>query len=123
MEKYIKSPLNYVGGKTKLLPQILPLFPQNIGTFVDLFCGGANVCVNVKADKIVANDFDDKVIGIFQYFHDNSIESIVEYIEKTIEEYGLNKTNKEGYLEFRHHYNYSGEKHPLDFVYPYLSRI
>lgn len=114
MAKYIKSPLNYVGGKTKLLPQILPLFPQNIGTFVDLFCGGANVCVNVKADKIVANDFYDKVIAIFQYLHDNSIEDVLSYVESTIARYGLNKTNREAFLEFRNHYNYGEEKHPLD---------
>lgn len=33
----VKSPLNYVGNKYKLLPQILPLLPTNINTFVDLF--------------------------------------------------------------------------------------
>ena len=36
---YVKSPLNYTGGKHKLLPQILPLFPEEINTFVDLFTG------------------------------------------------------------------------------------
>ena len=36
---YIKSPLNYVGGKYKLLPQIVPLFPEKIHTFIDLFGG------------------------------------------------------------------------------------
>lgn len=35
---YIKSPLNYVGGKHKLSPQIEPLFLQ-ADKFVDLFCG------------------------------------------------------------------------------------
>lgn len=35
-----KSPLNYTGGKYKLLPQIFPLFPSKINTFVDLFGGG-----------------------------------------------------------------------------------
>ena len=39
----IKSPLNYIGGKYKILPQILPLFPKNIDTFIDLFAGGCNV--------------------------------------------------------------------------------
>lgn len=34
--KFIKSPLNYVGGKFKLLPQIIPLFPTNINRFFDL---------------------------------------------------------------------------------------
>ena len=40
---YIKSCLNYTGGKYKLLNQILPLFPQDIDKFIDLFCGGASV--------------------------------------------------------------------------------
>ena len=43
MNKPIASPMNYIGGKYKILPQILPLFPDNIGTFVDLFCGGCSV--------------------------------------------------------------------------------
>lgn len=38
--EFIKSPLNYTGGKYKLLPQLLELFPTNIDTFVDLFAGG-----------------------------------------------------------------------------------
>lgn len=37
---YYKNPFNYVGGKYKLLPQILSLFPSHIDTFVDLFGGG-----------------------------------------------------------------------------------
>lgn len=39
-EELTKSPLNYTGGKFKLLPQILPLFPDKTDTFVDLFGGG-----------------------------------------------------------------------------------
>ena len=53
---YIKSPLNYTGGKYKLLKQIIPLLPDNINTFVDLFGGGFNVGINVKANKIIYND-------------------------------------------------------------------
>jgi site-specific DNA-adenine methylase len=34
---YLKSPLNYIGGKQKILAQILPLFPAQINQFVDLF--------------------------------------------------------------------------------------
>lgn len=37
---YLKNPFNYIGGKYKLLPQILPLFPKKIDKFVDLFGGG-----------------------------------------------------------------------------------
>lgn len=55
--KYISSPLNYIGGKHKLLPQIIPLFPKNISTFVDLFCGSCNVGgINVNSEKVIFND-------------------------------------------------------------------
>lgn len=114
MGRYIKSPLNYVGGKTRLLPQILPLFPNSVGTFVDLFCGGANVCVNVKADRIVANDFDDRVIGIFKSFQNLGIDNVIGYVEGRISEYGLNKTNQQGFNDFRKAYNESSDKNPLD---------
>ena len=61
--KIICSPMNYIGGKYKLLPQILPLFPNNINTFVDLFCGGCNIGINVNAEGKLCGDvkFDDCV--------------------------------------------------------------
>lgn len=64
---YIKSPLNYVGGKYKLLSQILPLFPKQISTFIDLFSGGANIGINVNADKIIFNDINTKINEFFRY--------------------------------------------------------
>ena len=42
--EYVKSPLNYTGGKYKLLPQLLELFPKQVNSFVDLFAGGGE-CV------------------------------------------------------------------------------
>lgn len=65
--KLIKSPLNYTGGKFKLLPQLLPLFPDNINTFIDLFCGGCNVGINVKANKIICNDSMKQLLPISYY--------------------------------------------------------
>ena len=55
-KKYIKSPLNYIGGKYKLLPQLMKYFPTDINTFVDLFSGGFNVGINVKSNKNICND-------------------------------------------------------------------
>ncbi len=54
--KTIKSPVNYIGGKSKILHQILPLFPKEINQFVDLFAGGCNVGINANATKIYFND-------------------------------------------------------------------
>lgn len=105
MEKYIKSPMNYTGGKYKLLNQILPLFPKDINTFVDLFTGGCNVAINVNANKIIANDLCSEVISTYKGIQDDNTEKAIEMIEKIINEYDLSKENKEGYLELRSDYN------------------
>lgn len=97
MTKYIKSPLNYTGGKYKLLSQILPLFPKDINTFVDLFCGGGNVGVNVNANKIVMNDIEEIIIKTLRYFKNSKSTDIVNNIEKVIDEYGLSKSSIYGY--------------------------
>ena len=47
MPDYIKSPMNYTGGKYKILEHIIPSFPAEMNNFVDLFAGGLNVGINV----------------------------------------------------------------------------
>ena len=101
----VKSPLNYTGGKTKLLPQILPLFPDKVGTFVDLFCGGCNVGSNVNADKVIYNDYMSQIIELFKNWKDNNLEDTIQYIETQIEKFNLSKQNQEGFLELRKQYN------------------
>ena len=96
-QEVIKSPLNFTGGKYKLLPQLLPLFPQEISTFVDLFCGGCNVAVNVSAKKIICNDIDYNLIGLFSYFKNTSYEILFPKVQKIISDYNLSDSNKNGY--------------------------
>ena len=93
----VKSPLNYTGGKYKLLPQILPLFPDNIDTFYDVFAGGCNVGVNVKANKIVCNDIESNVINLMKYFKENNSDTVLDNIQEKISYYGLSETSKNGY--------------------------
>ena len=101
----IKSPMNYVGGKYKLLPQILPLFPKNIETFVDLFCGGFNVGINVEAKNIVANDICLPVIEVYKGIQKEGMPNALNKVKDTIKEFGLSKTNEEGFKEIRNFYN------------------
>ena len=105
-KKYIKSPMNYTGGKYKLLHQIEPLFPENINLFVDLFTGGGNIAANVKANKIVANDCEENIIGIYKTFqkYDN-VDELIAQIEEIIKTYGLTIDNTEAYNKFRNDYN------------------
>ena len=104
---YIKSPLNYTGGKHKLLPQILPLFPTEINTFVDLFTGGGNIAVNVNANKIIANDNDKHVVDIYKAFQNgyDNVEEIIKVIESYIAKYNLSIENVEGFNKLREDYN------------------
>lgn len=110
--KKVKSPLNYIGGKYKLLNQILPLFPKNTNTFIDLFSGGCNVGINTNADKIVFNDNLTYLIDMFKEIQFNELYTTINHIENRIEEYQLSLTNEQGYKEFRNFYNKT--KLPLD---------
>jgi DNA adenine methylase Dam len=101
----IKSPLNYVGGKFKLLPQILPLFPDNIHTFIDLFSGGCNVGINVNAKQIICNDILLEVINFCNNCKYLSSKDIVKQIENIVKEFNLSKDNKDNYLKLRQFYN------------------
>lgn len=92
----IQSPLNYTGGKFKLLPQILPLFPANIDIFVDLFCGGANVGVNVKSNKTILNDTNDNLTLLFSMFK-NLGDDFLPLVDEIIEKYQLSQSSKYGY--------------------------
>lgn len=126
-QKYIKSPLNYIGGKYKLLKQIIPLFPSDIDTFVDIFSGGANVGINVRANKHIFNDMNNRINEMFRYFQEQDPVELVQKIEQRIEDWDLSKTNEESFLAFRKQYNIN--PNPLDlyvlssFSYNYQFRF
>lgn len=94
---FAKSPLNYTGGKFKLLPQFDSIFPKEIDTFVDFFCGGANVAVNSNAKKIIAIDKETNLIRILELFKNYDYMEIVNKLDSIIEEYNLSNTYKNGY--------------------------
>ena len=104
-EELIKSPLNYTGGKYKLLPQILPYFPNDINTFIDLFAGGCNVGINIKANNIICNDSNKVVIDLMHDWNRLSSEQALKILEQTINKYNLSKTNEEGFKNIRQDYN------------------
>jgi len=93
----IPSPLNYTGGKFRLLPQLLPRFPGEIDTFVDLFCGGCNVGLNVDAEQVIFNDISSELIDLYTYFQSQGSERLFHAIDETIDTYGLTRSNLHGY--------------------------
>ena len=136
MNKLIKSPMNYVGGKFKVLPQLLPLFPHQINTCVDLMCGGLNVGINVKSNKLIANDICKEVISLYNTLYNNDIDFIFTTINSLINQFhlsnscingyeyygtnsnkGLGAYNKEHYIELRSLYNNMEDCFDKDIIF------
>ena len=120
------SPLNYIGGKARILDQLLPVFPEHISIFVDLFCGGCNVGINTKAENYIYNDNNRELIGLLKMFLRLNTETILERMDYIVDYYGFSKTkdhdfayyggnpmkgvsryNKESFLRLRQDYNRS----------------
>lgn len=111
-QNFDKSPLNYIGGKYKILPQIIRWFPSDINHFVDLFAGGLDVATNVNANKVFCNDINFYTMQIYETMQSKSIHEILDYIDNTISDYGLTITDESAYLKFREYYNNTGS--PMD---------
>lgn len=109
----IKSPMNYIGGKFRILRQLLPLFPETMSRFVDLFAGGCNVGLNVGgAQRIICNDNICYLIDLYNEFGRKTTDEVLSYIEQAISRYGLSQSNAEGYSALRKEYNTN--RQPLD---------
>lgn len=96
-KELIQSPLNYTGGKFKLLPQLLPHFPDDIDYFVDLFCGGGNVGINVPCNKVLFNDVNSLLRFMFGTFKNMDKSETFMLIDSIIEKYNLSDSDKNGY--------------------------
>lgn len=111
----MKSPLNYSGSKDKLVHRIIKELPKNVGTFVDVMGGAFNVGANISAlNKVVYNDSNVMICDMIEWLIKNDKSKIVSIVEERIEEFKLEKGNKEQYLKLRDHYN----QHPTtDLLY------
>lgn len=104
-QEYIKSPINYVGNKYRLIKQIIPLFPKKISMFVDAFGGSGTVLMNTEADYYIYNDVNPYVSGIVLGLFSTPYDEIIKQIESIISEYDLSMVNKEGFERLRDDYN------------------
>ena len=107
--EYIKSPINYIGNKYRLLKNLVPLFPEDIDTFVDVFSGSGTVLINVNANKYIYNDLNYFVSDIFNGLVKTDYCEIIDLINSVISDYSLSKENKDGFNLLRDDYN-NGKK-------------
>ena len=101
----IVNPIAYPGNKNKLLKELIPLFPNKIDAFVDVFCGSGVVGVNSAAQTIHCNDNNSYTIEVLQYFYRQPFVTIIEQLEQIITDYHLtySRTKPRGtYIEYKH---------------------
>lgn len=79
-----------MGNKKKLINRgLINLFPKNINTFYDLFCGSGIVTMNTDAMSYEVNDVNYNVTDLIQYFCYYKPEEIVKRIINIIDKYEL----------------------------------
>lgn len=124
-----RSPFFYVGDKFKLILQIKEHFPTNINRFIEPFCGGGSVFLNVDADHYLINDIDSYMIALHKllfYFSSdidnfwrkfidiiNNYNLSASFLGRTVpEEYKSNfvktyysRYNKQSYMKLREDFN------------------
>lgn len=124
-----RSPFFYVGDKYKLVPQLKEHFPVDIDRFIEPFCGGGSVFLNVDADSYLVNDIDSYMMALHKllFRYSNNIDSFWDDVKDIIDSYGLSasflgktvpkeyktnfvktyyaKFNKESYMKLRADFN------------------
>lgn len=101
MNRYFTvSPLNYIGGKARILDQVLPHFPLDIDIFVDLFCGGCNVGINTKAEQYIYNDVSPQLIGLLELLSRETPAKIIDSINSIIDRYKFSRTSEHNFAYY-----------------------
>lgn len=135
--KHRRSPIFYVGDKSKLLPQLLPYFPKDINRYVEPFLGGGVVSLNVQAQKYQLSDDSMHLISVHKrlrelsqardligevcrrikihgltcsYLGDSVAESLISKFPKTY----FAEANREAFLRLRGAINSAQDPDPLD---------
>ena len=92
-----KSPINYTGGKFKILKDLLAKFPEGQYDFVDLFGGGFNVGPNVPYTNVFYNEKSEHVYRLINLFCKYDGKTILGKLDFLINKYELSDSELNGY--------------------------
>jgi len=76
------GPLAYIGGKRRLAPRLIALFPPHT-TYVEPFCGGAQVFFHKPPSRVeVLNDLDGEVVNFLRVCreHPEELARVLQYL-------------------------------------------
>ncbi|OKH31622.1 DNA methyltransferase [[Phormidium ambiguum] IAM M-71] len=73
--------LKWAGGKSKLISQYIPFFPQNFNTYYEPFLGGGAIFFHLLPKVAVLSDINPQLINVYCCVRDN-VESLIALLEK-----------------------------------------
>lgn len=115
LENFVKSPIKWAGGKSKLLDIIIPELNGN--TLVEPFLGSGVVSLNSNNHKIIMNDFNEDITNLFLHIKSDA-NSLLEQMKLLFE----NGNNKEQYLQNRSLFNLEKYNVKRSALFVYLNR-
>lgn len=68
--------IKWVGGKTRLLPELRKRMPERIGTYVEPFVGGAALFFDVQPANAILNDANPILVELYIAIRDNKEELV-----------------------------------------------
>lgn len=71
VEKRAAPVVKWVGGKTKLLPELLARMPRRYGTYFEPFAGGLALFFRVAPARAVLNDLNPGLVGLYREIAEN----------------------------------------------------
>jgi DNA adenine methylase len=121
MIKTITPPIKSQGIKTKLVPWIREIIPNNVERWIEPFLGTGVVAFNMKFENAILNDTNPHIIKFYKDIQEGNIDanSIKEYLEYEGE--NLRNAGDNGYDHFRLIKDrFNNNPNSLDFLF--LSR-
>jgi DNA adenine methylase len=114
----LKPPLKWVGGKQRILPTLLALFPSG-GRLIEPFVGAGSVFLNSGERDIVINDSNRDLVSMYEMLRD----APRDFIRRTRPLFASEMHSSEAFAEARLRFNSSTDKAERAALLVYLNKF
>lgn len=112
----IKTPLKWVGSKSRLLPQLLPHLPKG-KRLVEPFAGSCSVMLNTEYDEYLIGDVNPDLIALYKAIAANPYD-VIDWARLLFENYN----HAAGYYSNRDSFNHNDDPSWRPALFLYLNR-
>lgn len=112
----IKSPVKWVGSKSRLLPQLLPHLPKG-KRLVEPFAGSCSVMLNTEYDEYLIGDVNPDLIALYKEIATNPLD-LIERARHLFETFN----SSDGFYDSRYSFNHDADSEWRSALFLYLNR-